>query len=271
LQEIGQYLQLTQTEADRIRRREPDDKPALTAMNQPLSLELTTPKSKWPVPGDATTTPLDGVQIQVSGKNIQPGAMMRLISKHDPSQGFSGVTNPNSIAPVPGTRGQSILATFNLTAVPPGVVSSVYTIVVINPDGQTAWLDDWFTLSTVAVLTPDKTYPVILSVSPSRLRSSTLNTKGATITIKGENLLSATNLSVGTFGTFFTPIISFNVTGTGPRVARSTPAGNTLDIISGSLAILTLKASALPKGTYAINVQPGASGSDTLQEALIVS
>jgi hypothetical protein len=277
LQEIGQYLQLTQTEADRIRRREPDDNPALSAMNQPLSLELTTPKLKWPLPVDATQTPLDGVQIQVSGKNIQAGAVMRLISKHDPSQGFPGVTNLNSIAPTPGNKGQSMLATFDLTKAPQEA-SSVYTIVVINPDGQTGWLDDWFTLDTTNVSTQEKTSPVVFSVSPSMLRSSSLSMKSATLTIEGKYLLSAVFLSVGTLvGDDFTAKITFKkpsgATPAGPWAAASSVSlGNTLDVISNSRAKLTLKKGiGLPKRAYAIAVQGAVGVPDILQDALIVT
>jgi hypothetical protein len=258
LQEIGQYLQLTQTEADRIRRREPDDKPALTAMNQPLSLVLPAAKPAWP---STPSTPLDGVQVQVNGENIQPGAMMRLISRHDPSQGFLGVTNPNSIAPAPGAKGRSILATFDLTTALPEAVS-VYTIVVINPDGQTAWLDDGFTLNTKDISPVDETFPVILSASPSRLRLASLNMKSTTITIKGEHLTNTGALWIGPSGPtppLATPALEFF------------PGDGSLLIISDSLAKLTLaKAAPLSKGAYAIAVN-GLGNTDTLQNALMVT
>jgi hypothetical protein len=259
LQEVGQYLQLTQTEADKIRRREADDKPILTLMNQPLTLDLTTAKPVWPPPEDATLTPIDGVQVTVNGKYIQPGAIMRLISKHDPSQGFQGVTNPNSIAPTPNTRGTSILATFDLSSAPLHVLPAHYTIVVVNPDGQTAWLDDWFSITKAdaaagAALTAGD--PVILSVSPSRLRVATLKTKGATLTIKGENLSRATELQIGT---------------------TAADALGTLVIISDSRAELTISPpgrggrSPLKIGSYDISVTGGSPEvTDTLSDALIV-
>jgi hypothetical protein len=263
LQEIGQYLQLTQTEADRIRRREPDDKPALTEMNQPLSLEQPTTKPKWP---STPSTPIDGVQIRVNGKNIQPGAMMRLISKHDPSQGFPGVTNANSIAPAPGTRGISILATFDLTLAPPNAVS-VYTVVVINPDGQTAWLDDGFTLDTTSVTSPEEPPPVVLSVSPSRLRASSLKVKSSTITVKGENLFYAYSLTISSASK---SIPFTNETPGEPWV--STPfLGTVLDVSSESVAKLTLGKGAYSKGSYAIQVEDSLGNQDTLQDALIVT
>jgi hypothetical protein len=257
LQEIGQYLQLTQTEADRIRRREPDDKPALTAMNQPLSLVLPTPKPAW---SPESSSPLDGVQISVNGKNIQPGAMMRLISRHDPSQGFNGMTNPNSIAPVPGTKGLSIFATFDLTSAPLG--TSVYTIVVVNPDGQTAWLDDGFTL-TVKSATEEKAashFPVIYSVSPSTLRLSTLKTKAVTITINGDHLTNTSALQiVGPSGP------------TPPLTISFSPGPGGLLIISDSLAKLTLPKGELKKvGAYAVEAT-GLLNTDTLDDALIVT
>jgi hypothetical protein len=272
-QEVGQYLQLTQTEADKIRRREADDKPILSAMNQPLSLDPTTPKPTWPPAGLKSGMPLDGVRISVNGQHIQPGAIMRLIAKHDPSQGFEGVTNANSLAPTPGNKGNSILSTFDLTTVPIGQLL-VYTIVVINPDGQTAWLDDWLSV-TVVNEAEEKEYlnqPVVKSVTPSSLRINSLKTKGATLIIAGEHLLGAATMLVG-----IAKGSTLVFAGLNPHAPAATDAGgseSTLVIISNTRAELTLPPNKikppLSVGSYDITVISSGGQTDTLPQSLVV-
>jgi hypothetical protein len=269
LQEIDQYLQLTQTESDKIRRREPDDKPILTSMNEPLVLDVTTAKPVWP--SGASPTPIDGVQVTVNGKYIQPGAIMRLISKHDPSQGFQGVTNPNSIAPTPNARGTSILATFDLSSAPLYMLPAHYTIVVVNPDGQTAWLDDWFSI-TAAASAASAGDPVIRSVSPSRLRIATLKTNRTTLAIKGENLLTQSEISISTLHPVVFGLAAPSWTDTQEIGASEA----TLVIISDSLAELTISPPppgkrSLNIGSYEIKVTVGGKVVDTLSDALIVT
>lgn len=208
-QELAQYLGLTQTEADRIRRREVDDTGTLSSINESLWLDPSKATSLW-TPASASLGPLDGVQITVGGRHIQPGAAMRLISTADPSQGFLGTTNPNSIVPTPGTKGQSMLASFDLSTAPPNT-KSVYTIVVINRDGQTAWLEDQFQLDltgmNAAAETAAAATPVIRSLSPSSVRLSTLRTKNVTVQIRGKNFQNAlppiTEWKLGTASGFF--------------------------------------------------------------------
>jgi hypothetical protein len=285
LQETSQYLGLTQTESDRIRRREVEEKPSRSAKSEPLWLDSSQGTTSWP-PSYGQTDTLDGVQITVFGKHIQPGAIMRLISTADPSKGFAGVTNPNSIVPTPGAKGVSMMATFDLSKAPVNQPStaSVYSIVVINPDGQTAWLEDQFSLDTSGPAASGTiTAPALQSLSPSTVRLSTLATKGVLVRIKGTHLKSSSRWMIS-WPTGKSPQKSFTLVGTSAtRFSKNFSGGVTVSLVvlSDTQAELTLPAGLpakftprLPTGEYDLKVHwtPASSGlpagTDTLPGAL---
>lgn len=190
LQELKQFLGLTQTEADRIRRREPEDLPSLSALNRPLL--LTGPLEI------RSTAPLT---ITVAGQNIQSGAIIRLISMKNLLVGFDGIV-PTPVPPeaTPASHGVTtdgafITAQFVATNAKQVVnAPQDFALVVINPDGQHAWIEDIAQALTSAgeSLTPagaisggigDVPTPTVTSASATRLHDGA----GWKVTVRGTN------------------------------------------------------------------------------------
>lgn len=191
LQELNQFLALTQSESDRIRRREPEDLPSLSALNRPLF--ITGPLEI--IPASTTATPPTPLKITVAGQNIQAGAIIRLISMKNLLVGLDGTapsTAPAGATPASHgvtTDGAFITAQFLAAASAAQVVSNPgdYALVVINPDGQHAWIENiGHALASAgeASIIPaggDIPVPTVTSVFPRRFGA------GWKVTVRGTN------------------------------------------------------------------------------------
>jgi Quinohemoprotein amine dehydrogenase, alpha subunit domain III len=147
LENVAKYLQVTEREADKIQR----------SPSAPLRIKAVGPSSgsEWSY-----------VFLTAYGENIQQGANMWLISAENPKFGI--IPDPNSVnvslasppsgvvASSPGGVLTTIQATFYLGG--PELKLGKYTLVVNNPDGQYAWLDDKFEI-TVSTSPPSAPAP----------------------------------------------------------------------------------------------------------------
>jgi beta-lactam-binding protein with PASTA domain len=127
LDNIAKFLELTEREANKIQR---DNAPVLEI------------KGKVQHYFDPHT---DTLRITINGENILPNASVFLIDSNDPKKGFKGQVQPVGSPPVilPVT---SIDAMFSFT----DSVLGRYIVVVRNPDGQYAWLEEAFTTMVCA-------------------------------------------------------------------------------------------------------------------------
>ena len=129
MENVEDYLELTQENVENIQRKP----------SAPLALQnLATP----------TSQPLNNVLITVNGTNIKSGATMNLVSTEDLSVGISPVNQGHNTVNALGTQ---ITATFDLSAESLGN----YTVLVVNPDGQYAWLEDAFSITPLMVTVPN--------------------------------------------------------------------------------------------------------------------
>jgi hypothetical protein len=120
IENVEDYLETTEERVEDIRRKDSEDPLTLKDVEPPTS----TPPEKDPVP------------ITVNGNNIQSGATMNLVSGDDPGAGISPINQADNRV----NGGTQLTATFDLSGAPLGK----YTVVVVNPDGQYAWLEDAF-------------------------------------------------------------------------------------------------------------------------------
>src|SRR3984957_4971776 len=122
LENVAKYLQVTEREADKIQR----------SPSEPLRIRSV---------GPASGSECSNVPLTAYGENIQQGANMWLISAENPKFGI--FAEPNSVNV--SLAGTTIQATFYLAS--SELRLGKYTLVVNNPDGQYAWLDDKFEIT----------------------------------------------------------------------------------------------------------------------------
>jgi hypothetical protein len=151
IENVEDYLETTEERVEDIRRKDAED---------PLTLKNLAPPTSRPPQKDP-------VSITVNGNNIQSGATMNLVSAKDPNVGISPIDQGKNMFNAQGTQ---ITATFDLS----GTSLGKYAVVVVNPDGQYAWLEDAFTIMPQSVQVPD-----VVGESQAY----------ATATIKGANLM----------------------------------------------------------------------------------